>query len=355
MSFKSLPKPKPDRADPIADPKSTETTPQSSSARLTPAQRFALQRSQGNQAVMRMAQRPQISRIKGIPQIQRLIAVNPSGTPQNDYAIMKVVHQLSAYPNAGAIQMLNAGIDFSGMAAGEKVYIVSHGRADDGELQNITPATLIGWLNGAHGVPAHFGGIVILACYSGEAVAQNDSLAEQVAEGLNVVGKSVQGAVGFGFGSTRTAETGKSSVLSSALRTFYAANDLNALKQEWGARTPNHHEGVLINDNHVQYVNQHETIRNQLVASHGAGGADGYIDTYMKHFRDRVAAIQTGLQNVLTRIPGDTVQNKLNNMLSIRYAGVMTNWNFYLKEQYELFYDYYLWTPEDDAYAEFTS
>lgn len=290
---------------------------------------------------------------------QRLIAYNTSGTPHQDYALMKVIQQLRK-KDANGIVPLSGATDFSGMGDGEKLYIASHGSADSGDLAGVDTNTLIGWLNsGARGVPNHFGGIVILSCYGGEAI-QNKSLAERVADGLNVGGKTVEGAKGFGFGSPLLAATGKSSVLSQAYRVFYQANDIAAMKAAWRDIHPTHGAGVLVAKTDVAHAAQGRTVReNLLQAGYGGGQADGWIETLIKRFKSMTKNIEKQLADKLAAVPGDSVAAKIaaleesNAYNKPDVFKVKKSWERIIQQQYALFNDYYLWTDEGNAYSSF--
>ncbi len=290
------------------------------------------------------------------PVAQRLIAYNTLGTPHTDYAIMKVIQQLRKKDHGGLVPLTGA-TDFSGMGEGEKLYIASHGSADTGDLAGLNTDTLIGWLNqGDRGVPDHFGGIVILSCYGGEAI-QDESLAERVANGLNVGGKPVEGARGFGFGTPLLADSGKSSVLSQAHRVFYMADDIAAMKLAWAAMNPNHAGGILAS--RLDYVNEYTSIQNNILNIPGVNNPDqanGWIDSYIKKFKQQAKMIEASLRALLADIPGADVAEKIERFENPSTSHKkVKSWNKLIHKQYELFNDYYLWTPEDDAYESFDS
>ncbi|HEY7074029.1 MAG TPA: hypothetical protein VH418_01610 [Solirubrobacteraceae bacterium] len=312
-----------------------------------------LQRTVGNRATARLVHSRAASR-----GVQRLIAVNPAGTPATDYAIMKQVHQLRASQNPKHnIVMLNQGTDFRGMAAGEDLFIVSHGDSATGEMRNINTNSLIGWLNGAKGVPAHFGKIVVLSCYGGMA-KPDTALAERIASGLKHKGHDVEGATGFSFGTPEFSQSGHSSVLSEDLRVFYTADSIDDMAAAWAERNPTHAGGVLAGV--VSYVDQFATIKENYVRAKGAKGADGWIRQKITYFRDRAKAIEQGLGTAIGQTQGASVQEKITSLEAPPPPGGavpahVTSWNTLLAEQYQLFHDYYLWTDPAQAFATFTS
>ena len=318
-----------------------------------------LQRDAGNRAVAQLLRDSRCGTAEGgLPAVaQRLIAVNPAGTPHQDYAIMKQVQQLRKH-HQGAIITLDAAPNFSTMGPGEKLYIVSHGSADTGDLRDFPTDTLIAALNHhARRPPANFGGIVILSCYGGRAI-QATSMAERVARGLTRQGKTVEGAVGFSFGSPEFLASGKSSVLAEDLRAFYTAEDISAMTAIWAARQPTHTEGVL-KDRGQYAAATNQTIRNNLlnVAPALSGGqADAWIDTRIKRFKSEVKRIELSLKSLLGSIPGGSVAEKLANFeqRSGPYSRKAARWDALIQQQYRLFHDYYLWTV-NTPFASFTS
>jgi hypothetical protein len=291
--------------------------------------------------------------------LQRLIAVNPAGTPAQDYAIIKQVHQLRASQNPPhAVVMLTHGVNFRVMAAGEDLFIVSHGDSQTGNLRNISTQDLIAWLNDKHkGVPANFGRIMVLSCYGG--VAKPDTaLAERIAAGLKEKGHVVEGATGFSFGTAEFSATGHSSVLSEDLRVFYSADDVDAMAQTWADMFPSHDAGVLAPL--LPYVNQFKTIKQNLQGAAGAKGVDDRIKGLITHFKTRAKAIEQGLGAALALTAGATIGEKITSLEAPAPPGGalpahVTSWNALLAEQYQLFTDYYLWTDPATAFNSFTS
>lgn len=145
--------------------------------------------------------------------VQRMITVaNPNS---GDYATLKVLHQLRQF-EPGVIHPLTMGADFSGMKAGETLYIVGHGSRDNGEIKGMATSGLIRILTDKNkGVPNNIGGIVVLTCYSG--IEYDDTtLVNKIADGLKKAKKKnipVRGARGFAYGSPVTRNTGFNSVL----------------------------------------------------------------------------------------------------------------------------------------------
>jgi hypothetical protein len=291
--------------------------------------------------------------------VQRRIAVNTAGQPQNDYAIMKQVQQLRK-AHRGEVVMLRDDVDFSDMAAGEKLFIVSHGDAATGDLRDLPVATLLRYLNHpARGVRPSFGGITILSCYAGEAV-QNQSLAQRVAAGLTRVGggKTVQGPVGFSFGSPEFLATQKSSVLASNLRPFYAADDINQMKADWAQRLPTHNGGVLKSLAGFN-ADTNLSIRTNIIQRGGKtpARADELIDTYIRRYKSEVKRIEMSLKELLVQVPGTSISEKLASFeeRSGANARIAARWDKRIQQQYRLFHDYYLWSPAAGSFASFTT
>lgn len=144
----------------------------------------------------------------------------------SDYAVIKVLHQLvKGGERADRIKALDASIDFSGMKAGEILYIVGHGVRDDGQIRNVNTDHLVTWLNhGAKGIPNNIGGINILTCYGGRVYGAT-SLASTIASRLRHANITVKGAVGFAYGSPETVSDKLNSVLPVDFIEFYNGAD----------------------------------------------------------------------------------------------------------------------------------
>jgi len=289
-----------------------------------------------------------------------MIAINTAGQPQTDYAIMKQVQQLRrAHPYS--VVMLTSAADFSGMAEDERLFIVSHGDATTGNLRDLSVDTLLKYLNDARrGVPTHFGGITILSCYSGQAL-QNQSLAQRVATGLKVRGKTVEGALGFSFGSPEFLATGRSSVLDSALRPFYEANDITAMVNMWAQHHPTHTNGVLVDEDLMDTDKLHTASPKLIIRDNlrkmTADDATARMTTLIRHFKSEAKRIELSLGQLLAQIPGTTVDEKITSFeeRSGSDARTAARWNRVIDQQYALFSDYYLWLPSGNAFASFTS
>jgi hypothetical protein len=170
---------------------------------------------------------------------------------KSDYAIMKQVQQLKLshpYP----IVTLDDTTNFSGLGAGEKLYIVSHGNPADENLRDIVLPTLVRYLSDQTlglGVPRAFGGIVILSCYSGQKMGGfSSSLAARLAiklTGRVAAGTPVTGASGYSFGTPEFRKSGQSSVLALGLGSFYFADNLDSMRRDWLAHKPTHAGGAL--------------------------------------------------------------------------------------------------------------
>ena len=320
---------------------------------------LALQRSVGNAAVGRLVaetaprRQPPPART-----LQRLIAVNPAGTPHNDYAIMKQIQQLRKV-HSKPVVMLDATVDFSGMAADEQLFVVSHGNAADGDLRDLPTQTLIDRLNhGTRGVPANIGGITLLSCYSGRPV-QAQSLAERVADGLNHQHIPVQGAVGFSFGSPEFAATGRSSVMPEDLRAIYSAESVDEMVTAWRSRHPTHNGGILTEVPALAHGIPTNRTTYQILRTAGDsdGAAIGRIRTWMGKLKGEIKRIEAGLKGLLAQIPGMTVAAKAQAFGEPwRHRRTIDKWDRLIQQQYDLFTKYYLWTPDDaGAFASFDS
>jgi hypothetical protein len=291
--------------------------------------------------------------------LQRLIAVNPAGTPHTDYAIMKQVQQLRKV-HSKPVVILNSTVDFSEMDAGEQLFIVSHGNAVDGDLRDLPTQTLIDRLNHAHrGVPANIGGITLLSCYSGRPV-QAQSLAERVAGGLNHHNIPVQGAVGFSFGSPEFGQTAHSSVMAEDLRAIYSADNIDDMANAWRNRQPTHNGGILtelpgldifaVSTNRTTY----QILRDKQLSD---GEANDRIRTLMGKLKSEIKRIEAGLRGLLGQLPGMNVAEKVQSFEEPwRHGKKINKWDRLIEQQYELFHKYYLWTPDDGgAFASFDS
>jgi hypothetical protein len=311
---------------------------------------LALQRSAGNRAV---------SRLVAGRSLQRLIAVNPAGTPHTDYAIMKQIQQLRKV-HSKPVVMLDAGVDFSGMAAGEQLFVVSHGNAADGDLRDLPTQTLIARLNHAQkGVPANIGGITLLSCYSGRPV-QPQSLAERVAAGLLHQHIAVQGAVGFSFGSPEFSQTGHSSVMDEDLRAIYSAESIGDMADAWMDRNPTHNAGILteLPGLHLHGVPTNRTTYRILRdAGLSDGEAKDRIKGLMRTLKGEIKRIEAGLRGLLGQVPGATVAAKATAFEEPwKHRKTIDKWDRLIQQQYDLFHKYYLWTPDNaGAFASFDS
>lgn len=288
-----------------------------------------------------------------------MIAVNPSGTPATDYAIMKQIHQLRASQQApDAIVWLRPGVNLRPMQAGEHLFIVSHGNADTGELRNVATNRLIEWLNSGTGPPENFGKIVLLSCYGG-VPKSGPALAQQIAANFRHRGHDVEGATGFSFGTSEFSRSGHSSVLSEDLRVFYALDDTDAMAAMWAGRNPTHGAGVLATEFGGGHINQFATIRQYVQGKVETKSVDSRIRGLVDRFRQRATAIEQGLGTALGQTAGATVEAKIATLEAVPPHGAVpahvTTWNNLLAEQYQLFEDYYLWTDPDTAFNTFPS
>jgi hypothetical protein len=175
--------------------------------------------------------------------LQPKVVVHGAGNdPRGDYALMKVLHQITQRSGAGySVTELDSTTDFSGMQAGEILYIAGHGNSGTGEIRGLTTTKLLEYLNHPRkGVPPNIGGIHILTCYGGM-VKSGQSLAQRVANGLQHGGIVVKGAMGYSFGTPQSASTGLNSVLSTNLDGFYSQSaDMETMLQQLKARMAAH-------------------------------------------------------------------------------------------------------------------
>jgi hypothetical protein len=266
--------------------------------------------------------------------------------PKSDYAIMKQVQQLKLAQPQMAIVPLDAGADFSGLRADEKLYLVAHGNSGNGNIADVKRAALLGWLrDDTRGVPRDFGGIVILSCYSGMEVKEKEpSLAAYLAGALAgrvATGTTVTGANGFSFGTPEFRKSGLSSVLRMELVDFYFAANTEKMRDVWLDRKPTHTGGVL------KDVDIGKTIREHLEASKAEDIAEAYIADFAKDSQE----IEKELIDLIAKIPGNTVAERTDHLVSQGADPSVHAWNAAIDRQYSLFGALYLWALPADAFT----
>lgn len=288
-----------------------------------------------------------------------MITVNGECT---DYAIMKQVQQARLVRPDSKVLPLAKGTRFSTLAADEPLYIVSHGDRATGRLRNIRTADLLGWLTHRDlGLPAQFGGIVILSCYGGLSgtPAVPVSLAREVAVGIAgraAVGTAVAGARGYSFGSPEFRRSGRSSVLSLDLDDFYWADDIPAMKTAWLAHKPTSTAGVLKDVFKCRSVDTDKTTEQNIRKALAAGGSatdrelDKRATELVTEFARKAKGIESRLKKILDRTPGATVAEKADYFTGNSDARDVLDWNSTIEEQFQLFEQHYLWTPARDAF-----
>ncbi len=265
--------------------------------------------------------------------LQPKVVVHGAGhDPRGDYALMKVLHQITRRTGAGySVTELNVHTDFSDMQAGEILYIAGHGNSGTGEIRELPHATLLGYLNHpSKGIPAHIGGINILTCYGGM-VKGGQSLAQRVAAGLNHPGIPVRGAMGYSFGTPQSASTGLNSVLSTDLGGFYSQSDPeDTMLQQLKARLAAH--GVT---------------GSSLYKSEGT--SDDALRRWIRKFIHRRDAFQRNMESVIASYNG---RGSLNTILDeLRHDHKFQR---LVNRQYEL-HKYLFELPGAASYASATS
>lgn len=278
---------------------------------------------------------------------------------ESDYAIMKQVQQLRLQNRQMTVVKLDDKTDFSKLAPGEKLYLVSHGDISTGCFKEIDKKVLLDFLAvGSRGVPEKFGGMVILSCYSGMRMddAQKEySLAEYLATGLvgrAAAGTLVEGANGYSFGTPEFGKSGYSSVLSMDLAAFYFASndDPSHMIEAWLKHKPAHSGGVLNVDLGIT-VDTGKTIEEQLATVQGKKPeeiAQGYVIPFAKEAKGIEALLGLIIEN---KIQGDSVLNRARYLMNNGPNQDVVNWNNAIDRQYKLFGDLYLWAPPAKAFT----
>jgi hypothetical protein len=277
---------------------------------------------------------------------------------ESDYAIMKQVQQLRiAHPHMTVVT-LDSGTDFSPLTAHEKLYLVAHGNAANGNVRDIKRPDLVKWLTDqGRGVPQNFGGIVILSCYSGlEAKPPQPSLSAHLATALTgrtATGTTVAGANGFSFGTPEFQKTGLSSVLLMDLAAFYFANDNDIMITAWLNHRPTHDGGVLKDTLGID-VDTGKTIGEHLDAVQMAGKKTSkeIADECITAFAGETKKIETQLTDIIdTKIPGGSVVERAEYLVTHDTDPSVLDWNAAINRQYSLFSDLYLWASPEDAFT----
>jgi hypothetical protein len=277
---------------------------------------------------------------------------------ESDYAIMKQVQQLRiAYPQM-AVGTLDAGTDFSALAAQEKLYLVGHGNPGNGNIRDIKRPDLVKSLTDqGHGVPPSFGGIIILSCYSGlMAKPPQASLAAHLATELTrrtAAGTTVAGANGFAFGTPEFRKSGVSSVLLMELAAFYyaAANDM--MIEAWLKHRPTHAGGVL-KDTHGIDVDTGTTIGENLVSAQPRlkKTPEEIAEDHVIAFAKEAKLIEEKLTDIIkTKIPGNSVADRSEHLVKHDTDPAVIAWNTAIDRQYALFGGLYLWASAADAFT----
>jgi hypothetical protein len=277
---------------------------------------------------------------------------------------MKQIQQIRVgRPNiTEEIVKLDGTANFSTLRATEALSIVSHGDPQTGDLNGIDTPTLLGWLTDqATGVPrAYKGTITILSCYSGQRKGGPTSLTERVAAGLGgklTPGAKVRGANGYSFGTPEVGKTGVSSVLSTDLGEFYFLNgNRDAMRRKWLAHKPTHTNGVLKTKlgGAVRVTKTiGENIKNELDGGKLPGkSVEEVALELVTSFADEAQKIENALKDIIaTHIPGATIVERIDHMLTNTNAAKVLEWNQAIARQYELFEDHYLWSPTDAAFT----
>lgn len=274
-----------------------------------------------------------------------------------DYAIMKQVQQLKLAEPSMAVVALDDKTNFSRLVKGETLYLVSHGDSGTGEIRGVDRAVLLGWLKDQdRGVPAEFGGIVILSCYSGlQKKPPEPSLTAYLAQGLasRTKGTTVAGANGYSYGTPEFRKTKRSSVLPMKLSNFYsvAPSAVDVMTYQWLEHKPTHAGGVLKDGLNIT-VDQAKTIRENLDPIQGPQKTSDIANEYVAKFVKPAEVIEEELTSIIgDKIPGDSVAERTDYLVGHDSDPEVKNWNAAIERQYKLFCDFYLWAPAADAFS----
>ncbi|MGY4967401.1 hypothetical protein [Streptomyces sp. 900105245] len=273
-----------------------------------------------------------------------------------DYAILKQAQQLvRAVPGSGPIVTLGQASDFSALGQTERLYLVAHGNYQTGDLRLVSRGQLLGWLtHETRGVPARFGGITILSCYSGITVAGSNQapVASYLADGLTgrvAAGTEVAGANGYTFGSPEFAESGFCSVVPMSLSSLggsdYIWADIKA--NQWLKHTPTHPEGVLAGK--LDRVATDLTIGEQINQS--LDTAKEYLKQFLTPAQDIEVLLSYLAKSVIAQ--GATIAERVDYMVTHEDDENVALWNKEIGAQYALFNNFYLWAPQNAAFTAF--
>jgi hypothetical protein len=275
---------------------------------------------------------------------------------ESDYAIMKQVQQLRLMDPDMAVVTLDASTDFSKLAANETLYLVSHGDEGSGSLRGIDRAVLLGWLKQqARGVPLKFGGIVLQSCYSGLQPTSEPSLAKYLAEGLAgqaAPGTTVEGANGYTYGTPEFRKTRRSSVLPRKLWAFNSPGGApTQMIRDWLNHKPTHAAGVLKDKLNIT-VDEGKTISDNLATLRLPQKTPEEVATeYLADFTKQAKAIEAELVSIIGKIPGNSVAQRAEHLVSHAADQDVSKWNTAIEKQYALYGDFYLWAPAADAFT----
>lgn len=305
--------------------------------------------------------------------IQRLVAyAEEDNDTHNDYAVMKMLHQVSRHRDGHPIVPLNGQTDFSKMKAGETLFLAGHGKRETGNIRmGGTTTDLISWLNhNKRGIPNNIGEITILTCYSGEVIG-NDTLANKIAAGLNHDNIPVSGAKGFSFGTPSLQSTGKSSVLALSNENLYWLGNPQTMGWQWAEMKPTSTGGALKEMYPTMTVDMGKTIAENVAIELNLQIVEGgevtgemaktnkatvinALDTMMGTFAKKANRIQNRLDFIIQRLPGTTVAGKLEVLRYPAMAGKDQKyahaWSKLIIRQHELFKDYYVFRPGNEAF-----
>lgn len=285
-----------------------------------------------------------------------MILVN--STNVTDYAIMKQVQQIRLMDPADrtlSVVSLEPQPDFSKLIPGEKLYVVSHGRTGE-FFGGVTINVLISYLTEAKtGIPQGFSGdIILLSCYSGDALSGGPALAKYMATmltGRAAKNTKVTGATGYSFGTPEFRKTGRSSVLSTI--EFYSLGNINGMAGAWLKLKPTHTAGVL-HDLGIN-VETGKTIKELLATVQTTQGAPEDIATkYVTSFADEAKRIEDALKVILAsnQIPKSTIAEAANFLVTRNEEQVVQDWNTEINKQYKLYNNLYLWKTLSDAFKD---
>jgi hypothetical protein len=274
-----------------------------------------------------------------------------------DYAIMKQIQQIKLINPADptlSVVSLEHQPDLSRLGLTEKLYVVSHGLAGDFFLGYVDKGGLLGYLTDAqHGVPHGFhGDIIVLSCYGGTAPYNGSSLVTYLANALQgraAANTVVTGAIGYSFGTPEFRHSGRSSVLRDSA--FYTFGNINGMVDKWLTLNPTHAGGVLQDDLNIN-VAMNKTIGDLLAMVQQSKGVPKEVAAkYMDSFAINAKQIEDTLKDRLTQIPGSTVAQRADYLVTQSTKQIVIDWNNAIAQQYKLYSDLYLWAPTANAFT----